>query len=325
VYFNAGTGYTAFDVARSGSLIYVPGAQRLEESELLWLDRQGQVISTVARKMFNRMSAIALAGHRVAAAISTNLEDSELWVHDTRRGDWTQLTSGLKAGDPVWSPDGKWLAFDSSRSGNQKLFRVLADGSGAPEQLTTGVEWEWPGGFSPNGSVLVFMRNSRAAQWDLMTLSLDRPGADPQTFHATPNPEMHPAFSPDGHWIAYDSNETGSRQIHVRPYKRPGDRVTVSTGGGWTPTWRADGRELFYRRDREVWSVPVETGLAFRAGTPQRLFRAEFLSNHTDSRLAVSEDGRRFLVVGEPPRERTEPLLVYSPSWVEEANRTARR
>ena len=324
VYFNLGTGYTAFDVAGSGSLVYVPGAQRLEESELLWLDRQGQVISTVGRKMFSRMSAIALAGDRVAVVISTSLEDHELWVHDTRPGRWSQLTTGYKAGDPVWSPDGKWLVFSSSRSGNG-LFRVLADGSGDPEQLRTGVEYVWPGGFSPNGTVLAFMRNTRPGEWDLMTLSLDRPGADPEPFLQTSNPERHPAFSPDGHWIAYDSNETGSRQIHVRPYGRPGDRVTVSTGGGWTPVWRADGRELFYRRDWEVWSVRVEPGLAFRAGTPQRLFRAEFLSNWPDSRLAVSEDGRRFLVIGEPPRERTEPILVYAPSWVGEANRTPQR
>ena len=325
VSFDVGTGYTAFDVAGSGSLVYVPGAPRLEESELLWLDRQGQVISTVGgRRMFNRLSAIALAGHRVAAAINTSLEDHELWVHDTRPGRWSQLTSGYKAGNPVWSPDGKWLVFSSSRSGNG-LFRVLADGSGLPEQVRTGVEYVWPGGFSPNGTVLAFGRNTRPGEWDLMTLSLDRPGADPETFRATPNSERHPAFSPDGHWIAYDSNETGSRQIHVRPYGRPGGYVTVSTGGGWTPTWRADGRELFYRRDREVWSVPVETRLAFRAGAPQRLFRAEFLSNWPDSRLAVSEDGSRFLVVREPPRERTEPLLVYAPSWVEEVNRPARR
>jgi eukaryotic-like serine/threonine-protein kinase len=324
VYFYQGSGNTAFDVARSGALVYIPGAERVEETELVLLDRQGAVEPIGGRGPYLG-AVVSPDGSRVVLNMATSLEDADLWLTDVARGSRIRLTHGMAtigAGGSafVWSADGKWVIFTSFRSGHGNLFRIPADG-GTPERLTSDVAWDYPGSVSPDGSTLLFSRQAQASQWDLMTLRLEH-GRAPQPFVSTPFTEWWPTFSPDGRWIAYGSTETGNAQIHVRPYPGPGARVTVSTTGGSRPLWSRDGRELFYRRSREVWSTAIAAGAAFTHSPPRLLFKADFLpADPFNAGLSLAPDGKRFLAVRPPPRERIDRLLVYVPDWIEEVRR----
>jgi serine/threonine-protein kinase len=318
VYFYNGSAFSAFDLSHSGSLVYMPGAGRIREAELVWVDRQGRATPVLEDRRGYDAASISPDGKRLAVTINTTLEDSDLWIYEIERGSWTRLTSGKRvAGRTTWSRDGKWLIFSSFASGHFKLFRIATDGSGNAEQLTSGVEWEYPGNVSVRDNVLVFMRQVQTAQWDLLTLSFDsRQG--PRPFLATPFLEAQPFFSPNGRWVAYESDETGRREIHVRPYPGPGPRVTVSTNGGNVPFWSHDGRELLYRHGKEIWSAPVSAADTFRAGRPQLLFRADFLGEGIwDDAFDISPDGK-ILTVRQPPESRPQRRLVYVPNWIAE-------
>jgi serine/threonine protein kinase len=319
VYFYGGSGFAGFDVASSGALVYMPGADRIEDTELVWLDRQGNATPLSAPRRPYRRAVLSPDGTRLAVVIAASHEDQDLWLHDIARDGWTRLTYGReRLESQVWSPDGRWIVFTSFKSGHGKLFRIPVDG-GTPEPLTSGVEWDYPGGVTPDGTTVVFMRLIEASQWDLMTVRLDAP-AEPVPFLSTRFLEAMPALSRDGRWVAYESLETGTRQVHVRPFPGPGPRVTVSTSGGWRPFWSYDGREMFYRQGQEVWAVAIAPGVAFSTGAPRLLFTAEFMPDSPwEGSLTVAPDGR-FLAVRPPRRERTERLLVYVPNWRQELN-----
>lgn len=319
VYSYVGSAFTAFDMSTSGSLVYIPGAERVRETELVWLDREGQAALAVEEKRSYDQARISPGGDRLVVTINTGLEDFDLWIYEIGERRWTRLTFGKRATSPVWSPDAKWIVFSSFESGYPKLFRVPADGSAPPEQLTFPKDggFEYAGGISTLDGALIFMRQTPDAHWNLLTLPLDR-SIDPRPFLATPTLEAQPVFSPDGRWVAYESSETGTIEVHVRPYPGPGKRLTVSIDGGRTPLWSRDSREIFYRRGKEIWAVPVSIGTAFKAGHPKQLFRADFLlDNAWAQSVDVSIDGR-FLVVRHPPESRPQRRLVYVPGWTDE-------
>jgi hypothetical protein len=130
-------------------------------------------------------------------------------------------------------------------------------------------------------------------------------------------------ISPDGEWIAYQSGEPGGEQIFVRPFK--GRKESQSqhhvVTRGWGPRWSRDGRSLFFRRDHEIWGVPVRSGADnndFQAGTPELLIRHDLLTSLSPDVVEPTLDGMRFLVIRRPARERKERVLVYVPNWLDE-------
>lgn len=167
-----------------------------------------------------------------------------------------------------------------------------------------------------------------------MTLTLE-PRGTPKPFRASRGTfERSPRISPDGRWVAYQSNESGSHEIHVRPFQGPGEGVRVSSHGGTTPWWNPDGGELFYQRGPEVWTVGVEPGDTFRHGSPRRLFSADVLSASRDSRefgalqrepMIFEGDANRFLAIRRDEGTHVGRVLVYAPNWVEELKQAFRQ
>ena len=246
----------------------------------------------------------------------------------------TRLTFGGSANNtPVWSPDGKRIAFQSNNEGSSNIFWQLADGSGGLERLTTSEYLHAPTSWSPDGNLLSFQEINPTTQRDIWVLRMGDPSPGsgqapspgsgqvrkPQLFLRTPFNEADSQFSPDGHWLAYISDESGRYEIYVQPYPGPGGKWQISTDGGNEPMWNRNGRELFYRSGDKMMSVEISTQPGFAAGTPRMLFERPYekapipISNYD-----VSPDGQRFLMVKPIDQQQAVTQINVVLNWFEE-------
>jgi serine/threonine-protein kinase len=236
----------------------------------------------------------------------------------------TRLTfEGGRNWYPSWTPDGRAIIFVSARLGVPHLYRRSADGTGTDEQLTTGKNVQFgSASLSPDGTRMVFTEVSPATGEDIMMLSLDGARQTAPLLRGT-FAERNAAISPDGRWLAYESNESGEEEIHVRPFPNVADggHWQVSAGGGTCPVWAANGRELFYRNLSSVIAVSVQTTPVFSPGARTRLFDGPYAAGLSGS-YDVARDGRRFLMVktGVPAVDRgaSAATIVIVQNWFEE-------
>ena len=227
---------------------------------------------------------------------------------------------------PVWSPDGEQVVFSSRREAARNLFRKAADGTGEAQRLTTGEADQFPTSWSPDGTTLAFSERQPRGTRDIAVLTMDNDLAS-ETLLVTEFSERYPEVSPDGQWIAYQSDESGRREIYVRPFPNlDTGKWQVSRGGGLAPVWAPDGRELFYRRrDLAMMAVPVETEPTFRPGNAVMLFEARaFLQLPGPRAFDIAPDGQRFLMI-KLDRETSEPptpgQINLVQNWFEELKR----
>jgi serine/threonine-protein kinase len=247
------SGNAQVEVSHTGTLMYVPGGENVLAAPLDWLTRDGK--TTPLRAMPANWSGVQIApdGRRLAFAL-TGAASQDVWTYDAERDALTRLTSdpGVDR-SPVWTPDGRRLAFASSRSGGStNLYWQRADGSGDATRLTTSPNVQVPGSWHPGGRVLAFQENRAQTGSDLLLLPVEgdeasgwKPGT-PTVFLSGPFTEQQPRFSPDGRWLAYESNESGTVEIYVRPFPGPGGKWPISTGGGTNAVWSRARRELLY-------------------------------------------------------------------------------
>ncbi len=203
--------------------------------------------------------------------------------------------------------------------GPVNLYWVPADGSGGMERLTTSENFQYPGSWSPDGRVLMFSEADSTTGWDIWALKLEG-NRRPQPFLQTLANESAAAFSPDGRWLAYVSDESGRDEVYVRAYPGPGGKWQVSTEGGDGPMWARKGRELFYRNRDNMMSVSVETEPTFAAAKPKALFegRYERTSYNFLPNYDVSPDGQRFLMIKGNEQNSMATQINVVLNWFEE-------
>jgi Tol biopolymer transport system component len=228
---------------------------------------------------------------------------------------------------PAWTPDGKRIAFESNKEGAPNLFWQLADGSGGLERLTTSEYIQVPMSWSPDGKLLAFMEVNPITGVDIWVLRTGDPSAgseqirEAQPFLRTPFSEGAPAFSPDGRWLAYISNESGRYEVYVQPYPGPGGKWQISTEGGTEPKWNPSGRELFYRSGEKMMAVDIAAQSGFAAGKPRMLFEGQYeLSPVQSDNYDVSSDGQRFLML-KPTVQAAPTQINVVLNWFEELKR----
>jgi serine/threonine-protein kinase len=317
-------GGAQFDVSDNGTLIYLSGVVGGPKYQLVWVDRHG-----VTRPMFDDRQEFDTPrfspdGSQLAVDIGAGPR-SDVWVYDLNRGVSTRLTfgEGVDVG-PFWSPDGERVGFASDRGGGRlNLYWTRADGSGDAERLTEGPNFQTGNSFTPDGRFLVFHEQKPELSYDLMVLPFDG-DRKPEDFLSTPFAEAEPELSPNGRWVAYMSNESGNLEVYVRPFpQRPG-KWQISTGGGIYPRWARNGKELYYRTERGLMVVSVETdGNTFRADKPQNLFEGNFVYIGSSGDYDVHPDGRFVMLQSEELEDITEHShITMVTNWFEELRRT---
>jgi Tol biopolymer transport system component/predicted Ser/Thr protein kinase len=303
------TGAAQYSFSATGSLVYVSGGVQGTQLRLVWVSRTGaeQPVAAPAHAYLN--PRLSPDGRRVAVGITE--PESQIWLYDLSRETLTRLTfEGNTNGYPAWTPDGKRIAFASTKEGPQNLFWQLADGSGGLERLTTSEYSHTPNSFSPDGQLLAFHEVNPTTERDIWVLRMGDPSAGSgqvrkaQPFLRTPFTESAPRFSPNGRWLAYISDESGHFEIYVQPYPGPGGKWQISTEGGTEPVWNPNGRELFYRSGDKMMAVDIATQPSFAAGKPRVLFEGQYVPTPaTLPNYDVSPDGQRFLMMLMPSEQ----------------------
>ncbi len=293
----------ALSVALDGPIVYRSGPSG-GQSHLVWFDRSGKPLETVGESAVVS-PALSFDGGRLA--FSRRIAGTtDVWLLDLNRGVPSRFTFDRGNDNfPIWSPDGSRVAWGSTRNGKVDIFVKPADGTG-PEELLLGTHrGQGVSDWSPDGRFVLYHAMTRPTgnNQDIWAMPL---GGDRKPFpvvESETSVEINAQFSPDGDWIAYQSNESGRNEIYVQPFRGPGRKERVSSGGGVQARWRRDGQELFYlaagnrltavpiRLDRERHSIDI--------GTPASLFAPHLpgdAQNIAFRHYVVSRDGQRFLV-----------------------------
>jgi Tol biopolymer transport system component len=312
-------GIPQYSFSSTGSMAYVAASsvQGIQRT-LIWVDRKGAEQALPAPSRGYRTPRLSPDGRRVAVATT----EDQIWLYDLARETLTRLTFGGLDFTPIWTPDGKRVAFQSTRGGarNSGVFWQLADGSGAAERLTTSEYGNNPGSFSPDGKVLVFVEVHPTTGRDLWTLNMSGDGK-PQPFLRTSFNEGDARFSPDGRWLTYISDESGRNEIYVQPYPGPGGKWQISTDGGTEPVWARNGG-IFYRNSKKMMAVDTMTQPTFSAGKPKVLFEGAYVpSLQTTPNYDVSADGQRFLMIKESEQSSSTTQINVVLNWFEELKR----
>ncbi len=313
-----------FSASPNGTVAYVT-ATGSDEAQLVWVDRRGAKLAAVGRPSRYGQLALSPDERQVAVEIADEKGQNDLWILDVARGVSSRVTTD-PAGefDPLWSPDGRSLVFGSDRAGDKKLFRRSLQGNEPEVLFLDSVKEVYPEGWAPDGKTLIYLgEDQRTPRFKKSAWALSsEPGAKPELLLRNGFDIDEPQVSPDGRWLAYESDDSGQWEVYVQPFRKAGARVPVSVEGGGQPKWRRDGRELFYlSADSRVMSVAIKSEApTLEVGLPVALFEtASFRPGYDD--YAVAGDGQRFLV--KVPKERRSlqiRVLLNLPSLIPGAN-----
>jgi WD40 repeat protein len=324
-----------------GTFVYLSGKGSLEGWPIAWVDSSsGKTQPLYAPPGQYRIPRFSPDGKRLAFSIE-NGKGADIWVKDLDRDTPSRLSflPGLNR-KPVWTPDGKNIVFQSTNPAAPGLYGVRSAGSGEAKRLTEGKPLESPYSFSPDGKRLAFHQTGNGGSMDIFTMPVEVDAGrvalgvrlgKAELFLGTPFTEVNPAFSPDGRWLAYRSDESGTYEVYVRPFPGPGGRWLVSTGGGDFPVWSRDGRELLFETsDQHVMAVSYTVsykagGDSFAAGKPRVWKETRLRSTGILSNYDLAPHGERLAAFVADNANSEKPLthLTFLLNFTDELRRKA--
>lgn len=310
VAFNSGLGRGAFSVSENGVLAFRTGGGQIDQP--LWFDRSGKQVGSLGEAGMYFNLALSPLDERQVAVDRTDPQTgtNDIWLFDLSRDGVSSRFTTDPAGDsaPLWSPDAKRVVFASYRTGSWSLYEKSASGGGSEEVILASIEEKIPDDWSRDGQFIVFESFNPKTKWDLLLFQTADKNASSLLQSDFNERQAH--FSPDGKYIAYTSDKSGSVAVYVQTFPLSGSEWRISTGVGAQPRWRSDGRELFYiGPDRKLMVVDVKLGPPFQVGVPKPLFDTRVLTI-TDFRnhYVVTSDGQRFLINSITQERGTTPI-----------------
>jgi serine/threonine-protein kinase len=323
VMMSQNTGAAHFAVSRRGDLAYAPGGVEGGNRVLVWVDRSGKTEAVPLDPASYLYPRLAPDGKTMAVEIEGPNHD--FYVYDFARTVLSKVTTDGLSHSPVWSPDGRRIAFRSWLAGGMTMWWMNADRSGAPERLDLNGTRQNPVSFSPDGKFIAF--DQKDAETDDDAWIMPVPSGQARPIARSKFGEGSAKFSPDGRWVAYSSTESGKAEIYVQPFPALGPKIQISNAGGADPVWRRTGGEMYYRQGEKMMVVSVDTsGPALRASAPKVLFEGAYyegtgasceMGGPTAANYDVSPDGQRFLMVRDNTNVYGTRVIVVV-NWAEE-------
>jgi serine/threonine-protein kinase len=313
------SGAVEMDISSEGTLVYraLTGGGLMT---LQWMDAAGKLAPLISKPAVYGRPSVSPQGDRIAVEVYDS-SGSDIYVYDPRRNNMSHLTFGGSNVAPLWTPDGRYIVFQNAGG----MGWIPSDGGVAPQPLTRSNNLQFPWSFSPDGKRLGFLEAGKTG-YDLWFLPLDidsksgiRPGK-PEPFLTSDADERSPSFSPDGRWIAYSSNESGTFEVYVRAFPDKGGKWQISSGGANYPFWSRTGHELIFETvDAHIMSVSysVENG-SFKSETP-RLWSPKSIVNLVNSvkNFDLAPDGKRIAALmpaetAEDPNLQSHVILLLN-------------
>ena len=324
VMMSQNTGAAHFAVSRRGDLAYVPGGVEGGNRTLVWVDRSGKTETMPLKPASYLYPRIAPDGRSMALEIEGPNHD--FYFYDFARTVLSKVTTDGMSHNPVWSPDGRRLAYRSWLGGGMTMWVMNSDRSGTPARLDPKGTRESPVSFSPDGQFLAFDQKDSQTGDDAWILPLA--GGEARPISRSKFGECSAKFSPDGRWVAYSSTESGKPEIYVQPFPGLGPKIQISNAGGTDPMWRRMGGELYYREGRKMMMVSVAAaGSELRASAPKMLFEGDYyegsgasceMGGPAAANYDVTPDGQRFLMVRDGTQGAFSTRAIVVVNWAEE-------
>jgi len=307
-------GAANFSVSREGTLVF--GSTGNPVTQLRWFLRDGRAMETVGTPASIVSLRMSPDQKSVALWIDDPGGSQDIWLMEPARGVFNRVTTD--PGNevmPIWSPDSKTILYSSTARGGPNLTFLRADGSGKPHMPLPFAETRIASDWSAKGDWVLFSVLSPVSKYDLWAMPKP-PNGKPQLFLQTEFNEAEAVLSPDGRWVAYNSDESGGPEIYLRQFPSAAGKIRISNSGGTQASWRRDGRELFYLSpDDHMTAVAIQLGERLEAGVPRPLFAVRtppFGSTLTGHHYAATADGQRFLVNTLAEKDASAALTVIT-------------
>jgi Periplasmic component of the Tol biopolymer transport system len=308
------TAYAPFSVSQNGVLAF--GKIEPVVIQPTWVDRQGKELERVGAAGYYSEPSLSPDGKRIAVDVADpKTNNADIWIMDLSRGTLSRFTfDNANVGVPCWSPDGTKISFSSSHLGHVDIYQRDSSGAGNPEVLLKSDVDKWVDDWTHDGRYLVFENLDRKNHYDLWVLPKFG-DQKPFPILQTQFNETHAQVSPDGKWIAYVSDETGRAEVFVRSFPvTTAGKWQISTGGGDSPQWRRDGKELcYFSADKKLMSVDVNSGSTFEPSAPTALFEVPIEDTSITgvrNQYLLSPDGQRFFINKISEQQKPSPITV---------------
>jgi serine/threonine protein kinase len=302
-------GLASFSVSRTGVLVYRGG--EVTGSRLVWVDRSGREQPAIDAPGEYHDAWLSPDGTRLVYDQGADNSHNDVWIRDLTRGVSSRFTFGPSTNvDAIWSPDGRQIVYTARAKGPGDLFIKSASATTDPEPLLVDATEKYVSDWSRDGKYILYSaRGGDNRAWDLWALPMtgDRKA---MPIVRTQFNELWATFSPDGKYVAYQSDDSGRMEVFVQEFPEARNKWQISTNGGLEAHWSSDGRELYYRSGRQIVAVPVKLAPTFGAGTPSPVLETRFSNLIARGLFRPSPDGQRFLVLAPPTSDGELPASV---------------
>ena len=297
------SGAPQFDISATGTLVYLSASAGIYENNLDWIERGAKPQSFGIKPGLYQSPRFSPDGRKVA--LTVRLPSPEIWIYDLNRGTLQQMTFAPGENEiPVWSPDSRQIAY--AGNGRKQAYVFPVDGS-SPERAIASIPDHFHlDSWSADGSLIALEKyvNRSPEIWMLPTAGNRQP-------YRYMDHAIYPAFSPDGHWLAYVSGDLRNYNVYIQRFPGPGERIQVSTEAGLEPVWSRDGRELYFESGDTLFGVDVATTPNLVVGKPEVVYQGHFWhSNIAGPNYDVAPDGKRVLMVDSDPEPELTQIHV---------------